>query len=61
MQRGDYRQLRKAFTAMALQQSDSPDVRLRWLAIAQACFDLEQELTTQGSTRKKAIRSLGVS
>jgi hypothetical protein len=52
MQSTDYRHLREVFTELALQQSNSPDVRRRWLAVAQACFDLEQ--TPVGSARRKS-------
>ena len=38
MQSTDYLHLREVFTELALQQSNSPDVRRRWLAVAQACF-----------------------
>jgi len=54
MQSADYRHLREVFTELALQQSSSPDVRRRWLAVAQACFDLEQNHPPVGSARRKS-------
>jgi hypothetical protein len=56
----DYRHLREVFTEMALQQSDSPDVRRRWLAVAQTCFDLEQNRAPFSSARQKNARGVGL-
>ena len=53
MRSDDYRHLREVFMEMALQQSDSPDVRQRWLAVAQTCFDLEQNGSAIRGTRQK--------
>jgi hypothetical protein len=36
----DYRRLREALTAMALQEAESSD-GARWLAVAQTCLELE--------------------
>ena len=53
MRSDDYRHLRDAFTEMAIQQSNSPDVRARWLTVAQTCFDLEQNRPPIGVARTK--------
>jgi hypothetical protein len=42
MRSDDYRRLRETFVEMALQGPDSPE-RTRWLAIAQACLELERQ------------------
>jgi hypothetical protein len=51
----DYRHLREVFTEMALHQSNSPDVRQRWLAIAQTCFDLERNRPPVSSAQENAL------
>jgi hypothetical protein len=56
MQSGDYRHLREVFTEMALQHSDSPDGSQRWLAVAQTCFDLEQNWPPLDGARKRRGR-----
>jgi hypothetical protein len=56
----DYRHLREVFTEMALQQSNAPDVRRRWLAVAQTCFDLEQNRPPVSSERPKNVHGVGL-
>jgi hypothetical protein len=53
MQSDDYRHLREAFTEMALQRPGSPD-GARWLAVAQACLDLERQSGTHRGPRARA-------
>ena len=53
MRSDHYRHLCDAFTEMAIQQSSSPDVRARWLAVSQTCFDLEQNRPPIGVARTK--------
>ena len=53
MRSDHYRHLCDAFTEIAIQQSSSPDVRARWLAVAQTCFDLEQNRPPIGVARTK--------
>ena len=59
MRSDDYRHLREAFTEMALRRSNSADIRARWLAVAQACLDLEQNQPSQRDTTEGTIRSRG--
>jgi hypothetical protein len=56
MQTDDYRHLREAFTEMALQQSNSPDASQRWLAVAQTCFDLEQNWPPLDARKRRGRR-----
>jgi hypothetical protein len=46
MRSDDYRRLREALIEMALQRSDSPEAA-QWLAVAQACIELEQTQALQ--------------
>ena len=43
MHSDEYRRLHAACVAMA-GQSDLPDAKVRWLALAQACFSLAKDL-----------------
>jgi hypothetical protein len=52
MQSDDYRHLREAFAKMARQRPDSPETA-RWLAVAQACMELERQPTDVGRTRHR--------
>jgi hypothetical protein len=42
MRSDDYRRLRETVVEIALQRPDSPEAT-RWLAIAQACLELERQ------------------
>jgi hypothetical protein len=53
MQSDDYRHLREVFTEMALQRPASPE-GARWLAVAQACLDLERRSGTHATRRAGA-------
>ena len=43
MHSDEYRRLHAACVAMA-EQSDLPDAKVRWLALAQACFSLAKDV-----------------
>ena len=53
MQSDDYRHLREVFTEMARQRPASPE-GARWLAVAQACLDLERQTGIHTGPRARA-------
>jgi hypothetical protein len=61
MHSDEYRRLHAACVAMA-EQSDLPDAKVRWLALAQACFSLAKDVP-DGSREcaKYRVRTTGSS
>jgi hypothetical protein len=55
MQSVDYRRLGKALVEIAVQQRNLTD-RARWMAVAQACLDVEAELTSTKRADRFALR-----
>jgi hypothetical protein len=53
MRYDDYRRLREALTKIALQRPDSTE-RARWLAVAQACLELERSDVVRPGRRPRA-------